>query len=361
MGPLPVVEPISSLSPTGFAVLHACPLRLAYQRARGLRPSELEPQQALGTLCHAVLQSMVEDRSLLQVEWEQALDRAWERRLAQLLLQEADAADWIRQPPTKWPGYAIKRARLRKATRRLRELLRAAGEAQLICEQPLAALGGRLRGFPDLIVRGPDAHWVIDYKTGSVVSRTGEPREAYVHQLQLYALMEREASGSWPSRALLLPLAGEAVEADVSPAACELIAAEMLDELNSYNALSGETPPGRPSPEACRWCPAATECPEPWEHCDEGWAPALLTLEGVVEGATPTRLGGVSLVCRRTAGSIEHEQVALRNVLLVDHPAVANAMPGATLRAVGLRSDGDAAIFTAPRWARIAVSEDASR
>ena len=361
---LPLTQPVASLSPSALALLQSCPLRLAFQRSvPRTRAAGLAPQQLLGTLCHAVLEQVVKDETLLRPTWERALDDAWAERIAALpTSMGAEPPAWMVGPPQTWPGYAIKRARLGKAARRLRELLASAEGAELVSEQELVALTGRLRGYPDLVVRGQTAHWIVDYKTGEVLSQEDStPRDSYVRQLQLYAVLEREASGSWPTRAYLLPLLGAAVEVAIDPEACEALADQVIRELETYNEMAGTPPEARPSPAACAWCEAATRCPAIWEHADESWADGLLAAEGEVTEAVPTRLGGMSLVLRPERGSLAARPIAVRGISLADHPDAALAVAGATARLVALRRDREGDAYTLHRWGRLAVMESETK
>ena len=60
-------------------------------------------------------------------------------------------------------------------------------------------------------------------------------KDAYLRQLQLYAYLEHEATGSWPSSGHLLPFTGSAVEANVSSEECVRIASEAEKLLDDFN------------------------------------------------------------------------------------------------------------------------------
>jgi hypothetical protein len=151
--------------------------------------------------------------------------------------------------PEDWPGYELKRARLWRAAKRLHGLLVGAGpDVELLSEQALSGADGVLRGRPDLLVRSANGLWLIDYKTGPVLSRdTREPRESYVRQLQLYASLAADALGEWPRRAFLLPLDGPFVEVDIDPASCGVLAQQAVDLLGRFNASAGGPQPASPA------------------------------------------------------------------------------------------------------------------
>jgi hypothetical protein len=210
-----------------------------------------------------------------------------------------------------------------------------------------------MHGRPDLIVRAEGVHWLLDYKTGPVLSReSSEPRESYVRQLQLYAYLESESMGDWPQRAFLVPLQGPVVEVDIDPAACAALAREALDLLAVFNAHAPAPQPASPAPETCRWCPYAPNCPAFWESCDEGWAPAVLAAAGTATAVTHPSLGGVSVRLDVEAGSLEHGTINVRAISVEDHPAAAMFAEGSDIALVGLRHDRDTDGFVLPEFGR---------
>lgn len=326
----PSAQAIEAISPSGFEVMRACRLRSAFARSRQLSTGPPTAPQLLGNICHAVLESLTETRAILAAGWEQELESHWvaATRAAAVKLVAADGA--LGGPPEEWDGYEIKLARLRKAALRLHELLAPLGATvELITEKSLAAAGGRLRGRPDLIVRAEGLRWLLDYKTGPVISRESrEPRESYVRQLRLYAYLEAESMGEWPQRAFLVPLQGPVVEVNIEPATCEALASEALALLDAFNAQAPEPQPPSPSPETCRWCPYAPRCPAFWEICNEEWAPTVLAAAGAASAVAHPYLGGVSLTVEADAGSLDAGSVRVRAISTADHPAVAEAAGG---------------------------------
>ena len=69
----------------------------------------------------------------------------------------------------------------------------------------LSTEDGRLFGKPDLVIKTGARHQIVDYKSGAVTDEDAQPREAYVHQLQLYAFLEFNVTGAWPQTAHLFP------------------------------------------------------------------------------------------------------------------------------------------------------------
>jgi RecB family exonuclease len=353
----PTVQPLESLSPSAFEVMRACRLRSAFGRSGQLGPARPTVAQLLGTISHAVLEALATTRAILGDRWDEELESQWTHATQAAAAELAAHDSQTLARPEEWDGYQIKLARLRKTARRLHELLAPLGaDAELITEQPLANRDGRLQGRPDLIVRAGGALWLVDYKTGAVISRdTREPRESYVRQLRLYAYLAAESLGQWPQRALLVPLQGPVVDVEIDPDACANHADEALEQLAVFNAHAPDSPPASPAPETCQWCPYAAVCPAFWSHCDEQWASVILAAAGPARAVLHPSLGGVSLTIDAHAGSLEPRIINVRAISPDDHPAVATAEAGSDVALVGLRPDRDTTGFVLPEYGRAAV------
>jgi hypothetical protein len=310
----PASTEIARLSPTSFEILRECRLRFGFGQQRSNGSFRGTPATRLGTVCHAVLDKAVRDGHLQSEGWRKLVEQLWEAELA--VERERPVAAGVTDEPKKWPGYQLKRARLFQVAGRVREFLQELPPgAHVLPEEPLEAGNGLLYGRPDLIIRGPGRHQIIDYKSGGVLDReTNRPREAYVRQLQLYAYLEHAASGSWPTSAHLFPLHGAPVEIDVDPRLCSELAAQAFDAANVYNAAVPDTPRATPTLEHCRWCPHATVCASFWEACDESWAPWVVAAVGVVTQVFATPLGGITLTLNVEAGSVNEQKIVIKNI-----------------------------------------------
>ncbi|HET8892542.1 MAG TPA: PD-(D/E)XK nuclease family protein [Gaiellaceae bacterium] len=327
---------VERLSPTSFEILHECKLRFAFGQQPSRHAFGGTPATRLGTVCHNVLDEAVRTGILQLEDWRSRIEQLWDSQLAEFTRRERLSDD-----PARWPGYQLKRARLFHVAGRIRELLEALpADTELLTEQPLAAEGGRLYGRPDLIIRSTERHQIIDYKSGGVMDReTNQPRDAYARQLQLYAFLEHDASGTWPTSAHLFPLQGAPVEIDIEAERCSEVAAQALDELAAYNAVVPLTPEANPTPAHCRWCPHATVCGPFWEACDESWAPTVLAAAGRVTRVFQTPLGGVTVYFDVDSGSVKEEGLLIKNIDPALHEDTLRAVEGGEVAATGLVAD----------------------
>lgn len=322
---------------TSAGTLLACRLRVQLDRS-GRTSSERQPTSnapaVLGDICHAALQQIVESRAILGPTWEAATGEAWEvagRRIS----AENGGFD-----PTSLPNHDLARARTFVVAGRLSEMLLPLGpQVELICEQPMSALDGRLLGKPDLIARGASCHWIIDYKTGGVREwGTQLPRESYRSQLRLYAVLEHERTGAWPELAFLLPYAEATVEVAIAPEECRQLAESLGRALEAFDERSPGRQPASPDPETCRWCSHAVECDAVWEECGEEWSPEVLLAEGRVLQSARAATGSGTVVLELEGGTVGMGQAAIRLPASDDMPLPA---AGARARACGLRRRGE--------------------
>ena len=327
---------VERLSPTSFEILHECKLRFAFGQHPSSHAFGGTPATRLGTVCHNVLDEAVRDRTLQLEDWRTRIEQLWDSKLAELARRERFSDE-----PTRWPGYQLKRARLFQVAGRIREFLEALPrEAEVLTEQPLTAEEGRLYGRPDLIIRSSERHQIIDYKSGGVLDReTNQPREAYARQLQLYAFLEHETSGTWPMSAHLFPLQGAPVEIDIEPERCLELVAQALNELEAYNTAVPLTPQADPTPAHCRWCPHTTVCGPFWEACDESWASTLLAAAGHVTRSFGTPLGGVTVYLDVDSGSLDEESLVIKNIDPALHEDAGRVAAGDEVATTGLVAD----------------------
>ena len=323
---------IDFLSPTSYETLRACRLRVAFGQQAGGQ-AQASPAAKLGIICHRVLDEMASTQSIWQQSWQTQLESFWR--------QESEQEAGSLGVAERWPNYQLKRARLGRTAARLRELLiNLPPDSVVIPEQSMVGLDGRLRGRPDLVIRGPKAHLVIDYKSGPAVDRqTLATRPSYERQLRLYALLEAESSGRWPDAAHLLPLEGEPVAIGIAEADCREVAADAMRILDLFNEATPGRQPPIVSPETCSVCSYATQCLPFWSSCTAEWASTFLAVHGIVSSAKSTPLGGVSLQIQPYQGSIAEPSVLLRNIDIDSHPSALHAGVGTEIAATGLRHE----------------------
>jgi len=261
-----------SLSPSRAADFKTCPLLYRFRTIDRL-PETQTPDQARGTLVHAVLERLFDlpaaDRTveaaagLVAPEWSRMVEEVPE--LASLFEDGPpalipDAAVDVVRPWTTDDFLASARglldgyftvedpSRLEPAERET--LISAVVDDQLL-----------IRGYIDRLDVSPDgAMRVVDYKTG------GAPREAFearaLFQLKFYALVLWRTRGVVPRVLRLLYLKDQEI-CDYSPDADELARFERtLVALWQAIERAKETKDFRPKPSRlCGWCAHQAVCP----------------------------------------------------------------------------------------------------
>lgn len=178
------------------------------------------------------------------------------------------------------PKFEVVRIRVfARAAELAREIPRAgarAGEASAApygYELRVESSDGLIAGRIDRALSTPAGPILQDYKSGAIFSlRQGdEPPEVkpeYAIQLQIYAALYQEATGTWPTKLQLIPLNGSPYDIPFSPAASLQLLAEargVLAQLNDEIARCGDEEAAEwllatPSPTACRYCTYRPAC-----------------------------------------------------------------------------------------------------
>jgi len=263
-----------SLSPSRAADFKTCPLLYRF-RAIDRIPEKPTPDQARGTLVHAVLERLFDlpaaDRTLANAT--ALIDGQWERlrterpELEDLFTDLAVPTD-EEAARAREPGYPADPASFRSTTsdllagyfqvedpRRLEPAERECLVEAVVDDELL------IRGYIDRLDMAPDGSLrVVDYKSG------GAPREAFearaLFQLKFYALVLWRTRGVVP-RSLRLVYLKDAEACDYSPDVEELARFERT-VVALWRAIERaiETRDFRPKPSRlCGWCSHQSRCP----------------------------------------------------------------------------------------------------
>lgn len=248
---------LPSLSPSRAADFKTCPL-LYRLRSIDRLPEPPSPEQARGTLVHAVLEHLFDlpaahrtrqhATDLLNPAWQRL--RADDPRLAEAFTDPESATALIESATTLLDGYfAI------EDPRRLDPAHREFLVETVIADTLL------IRGYIDRLDISPTGDLrVVDYKSG------GAPREAFesraLFQLKFYALVLWRTHGVVP-RVLRLLYLKDAEICDYTPDADELARFERT-LLALWRAIDTATTARdfRPTPSRlCDWCAHQAHCP----------------------------------------------------------------------------------------------------
>jgi putative RecB family exonuclease len=248
-----------SLSPSRAADFKTCPLLYRF-RAIDRLPERPSPDQARGTLVHAVLERLFDlpaaertphaAEQMVAPEWGRLAEDAPE--LAEIFGAAADPVpdDFLASARALLRGYFSVEDPRRLEPAERESLVEAVVEDQLL-----------IRGYVDRLDVSPEGHLrVVDYKTG------GAPREAFearaLFQLKFYALVLFRTRGVVP-RALRLVYLKDAEACDYAPDPEELVRFERT-VVALWRAIERATAARdfRPRPSRlCAWCSHQERCP----------------------------------------------------------------------------------------------------
>ena len=329
------------LTPSGATALLQCKLKVAFgsEPSHGIRAGS--PATRLGTICHRVLESAARRRLGPgdAAGWAAAFEAAWGNAVAEQQSELAGLAlprAW--PPPERWPFYAQRKVATKRVARALSTEVHAEGFAGAAEDEQVSA-NGLIRGMPDLVVREP-MHEVRDYKTGRVAEEDGAVRADYALQVQLYAVLERDTVGDWPTRGILIPLPGEPALVDVSPAAADEAADATVAALARYNeaAATGDASGlGSPSTAACKYCEYAPKCTAFWSAWEASWVDAgLAASAGTVVDVRRALRGGISVEMDVDRGCSEDGRLTVHELDAETMPQLLDLAPGDPVVFVGL-------------------------
>jgi putative RecB family exonuclease len=246
------------LSPSRAADFKTCPLLYRF-RVIDRIPERPTPDQARGTLVHAVLERLFDlppahrtpqqASAALQPQWQRLTTEQPE--LADLFDDPALTDDWLASAHALLDGYF---------TLEDPQRLQPAERESLV--EAVVGEGLRLRGIIDRLDVSPAGDMrVVDYKSG------GAPREAFegraLFQLKFYALVLWRSRGVVPKVLRLLYLADRET-CDYTPHLDELLRFERT-VLALWQAIERASRTGdfRPKPSRlCDWCHHQSLCPE---------------------------------------------------------------------------------------------------
>jgi len=247
-----------SLSPSRAADFKTCPLLYRFRTIDRL-PEQPSPDQARGTLVHAVLERLFDlpaaDRTVAQAaelvepQWQRLV--AEQEELAGLFADGGTPEEFLASTRGLLDGYfAVEDPRRLQPAERECLVTTEVDEGRLV-----------LRGYVDRLDVSPAGDLrVVDYKTG------GAPREAFearaLFQLKFYALVLWRTRGVVP-RVLRLLYLKDAEICDYTPETEELARFERtLIALWAAIERATEARDFRPRPSRlCGWCAHQARCP----------------------------------------------------------------------------------------------------
>ena len=290
-GPVPSAK--TTTSPSLNEELRKCFMRVAFATDGRFGEGAPSVAAALGTAAHRLLEEA--SKGAFDADTPEGLLRAvrtrWDGLIGEQVTELEGRALGLVPNPGRWRNYAMKKAAATRAAlriaRRSTELpaSRGQGGQGLKPEAWYMAFDGRLGGRIDLVYHGAEGTELLDYKSGTVIEADdaglGRLREAYVRQLQIYAVLFHETTGKWPVRTSVESLVDGYHAFPVDPEECERVVTEALALLDRYNQqVAGGDLSATPSSENCAWCSYRPVCPAYLDNAGEDWSPFRAVIAG---------------------------------------------------------------------------------
>lgn len=275
-------KPQPPFGPSAVEIMRSCPLRSRFDASSSCE-RRTDFSTRVGTAFHRAVQSLAQDRPASGASTEQVAEEARSRFRLELNRQLQEAAQRPRERALAHdasriaaaeeaviveairiqasPGPAFRRTGGGEGAGSAAAPLQRTLDGGIEVEVTVQSADGLFRGRIDRVEPVDGGYRLIDYKA---TLRSDLPAR-YERQLQLYALMWRDATGAWPVEALILyPLKGASHTVDITPALCEQAAAEAASLIAQ---VQNETSPARLAApgDVCKVCDCRPWCQPFWD------------------------------------------------------------------------------------------------
>jgi hypothetical protein len=364
---LPILAPISRISPSIYSAARLCLARAAWLAQGDKSAIPEHPRSLLGMAVHYVLEVAGRGRTESGERAQNPLDLAradFDAKLGELFARAHPMLAAKFGSPDRLPYYNLYKERAASLAAELaeqrnsREKRPEAGSSGSSIPGPMrerafSSNSGRLYGRVDLL--NPEKREVVDYKT-SKAPDDGGIRETEARQLRLYAHLVR-ANGVDVAIGVILRSDRTRSEMAIGEEEARFEAAEALAKLDEFNAKVGMPflEAATPSMESCAFCPCIPICSAFWDNATPLWAKELgVHAEGIVEEVEVSEAGivGIRLMVDRgtTARGMSHIERLTEVWLTVGSDTLPEK--GDRIRVVGLYlvdEGGELAVYRADR------------
>jgi PD-(D/E)XK nuclease superfamily len=357
----PTMRHLKRVSPSRYAAMQACLLREVWTASGNAPLLPPSPRAEIGSIAHRMIEAA--GRGELEGVGSERVYASWAA-----LVSETEARMRL-SPLTRYqvplsrsvPHFQVLRLRTyRRAAEIAHDAQRSSGggpqqlHPTLGFELWVESEDGQVGGFIDRVSVITEGVVLSDYKSGAVLEYEnkecpGEVKDAYRIQMELYAALYWQKTGTWPVRLEIVPLQGEPLDVHLDPRHAEHLLDEARAFLRSANdritavraGTADATSLATPQPEHCRLCLFRPACSAYWiarRREPAGKWPA--DVQGVVQESMRSRNGRICLRIAETdpPGS---SCMTVRNITdSVDrHPLLNSVIAGTRVAMYGLRHD----------------------
>jgi hypothetical protein len=333
------VSPIRRLSPSQYTSFKTCFLKgvLAANKVPGSLPNH--PKAYLGTIIHSLIAKgttgQISDFSDFQLSWDKSLASIEEelgrsaltRHLLPLKRHIPNMAD------SKFRCWDTVKLNIRSINKYRIVELDGHRWPRTISEVWVQTPDGLLGGFIDSVARTSEGTFIVEYKTGGILSNDGSysDEEAsikpeYLTQVSLYAGLYYQTIGQWPVGVIIASVSGEIFEIQYDRDNCLSLIHQAKKDLaitnctirksyrNNYDVLDKLA---NPSIQACAHCNYRPSCERYWQvrqsHKD-GWP---MDFDGILKEVK--EFGDETQLIRLENKDIEGQIITVRKINKTRH------------------------------------------
>ncbi|MEO8381597.1 MAG: PD-(D/E)XK nuclease family protein [Acidobacteriota bacterium] len=302
--------PVKRLAPSRFTAFVACPLREVFRTSSAPRLLASVGAAHLGTVIHELLERAAKVEKLSATEAETLFGDLL-RKEEETMLLSATARTAV-PLATSVRDFEVRKRRAIHAAglsagRRQARTETGAGGLRAGTEVWVQSADGTIGGYVDEVAIRDGAVVIRDFKSGAASRRTSEHFAGALQQVQMYAALYADMTGTWPSVVEIVPVDGEPIAAAVDRDECESMlrqAKELLAQCNDTLALAPASDAAlqlaRPAPETCRRCEYRPLCAayDAARQADDQWprdvTGTIMRRENLRNGTVLFTVGGRS-------------------------------------------------------------------
>ena len=271
--PLPKLRPLTKFSPTLFATLKQCPLRVGLRQAKVQQTTRSSKATLLGTIIHRVLEkarSINRNSEDLRTKAEVIWDKAVEQMEEDL---QTSPLDGCLLPIKKWKKYYLSRERTIRRCEEIASSQGISGTQVIASERKFESVRDGFTGKPDLLLRKENGLVIIDYKSTELsddLENREKKIESWQQQILFYASLVKEEFGEWPVDSEIRLLNKEVIRISIDPTKAEIVLKEAQALKEEFNAkIDGGVLPSelaQYSTDGCAFCEFKGACNTFWKE-----------------------------------------------------------------------------------------------
>ena len=320
------IDPIRRLSPSQYTFFKGCNLKGVLMANRSPVSLPKHPKAYLGTIIH----SLIAQGTTGQISDLNDFQRAWDNRVATIDAELSQSPLTRHLLPLKKyiPDMADSKFKCWKTVKQNISSINRHGAREFDVYKPPRKISeawvqtpdGRLGGFIDSVAYESEGTFIVEYKTGGILSceETDSDEDAsikpeYLTQVYLYAGLYYQTIGQWPIGIIIASVSGEIFDIPYDKDYCLSLIRQAKKDLAVTNCIIRKSYRNgsdifrhlaKPSIHTCVRCNHRPGCEQYWQarqSVDDGWP---IDFKGVLKEVTELGDGTQLIKLERHNGQI---------------------------------------------------------